>query len=320
MKRNSPGARRFLAYGFLFLSVFLAAFFAAATANAAQHAAQTSSAARPPAGIHPSVIYGDDNRKDIYDTDNTLFRTLAESTVALFNRVDVIEDGSRKTAKLVTENFGDAFRLCADEPFRDQPSGAFCSGSLVGDDLVMTAGHCVRGSSACSSVRFVFGFAIRQQGVMPEEVPIEDVFSCQQVVAREELSNGADYAVIRLDRPVRKYRPLEINRSGDPAPGAPLVVIGHPSGLPTKVSDGARVRDASPDGYFVANLDTYGGNSGSAVINTETGLAEGILVRGEQDFTWRGSCQVSNRCPDDGCRGEDVTKVSSLARYIPPGR
>ena len=77
------------------------------------------------------------------------------------------------------------------------------------------------------------------------------------------------------------------------------------------------MRDPSPDGYFVANLDTYGGNSGSAVFNATSGKVEGILVRGENDYVWRGSCRVSNKCPADGCRGEDVTKVSALMDIIP---
>src|SRR6185295_6557109 len=96
-----------------------------------------------------------------------------------------------------------------------------------------------------------------------------------------------------------------------------IIVIGHPAGLPTKVAGGAAVRDEKPAGYFTANLDTYGGNSGSAVFNAVTGLVEGILVRGENDYVWKGSCRVSNVCTNEGCRGEDVTKVSALADIIP---
>ena len=61
---------------------------------------------------------------------------------------------------------------------------------------------------------------------------------------------------------------------------------------------------------------TLGGNSGSAVFNSATGLVEGILVRGEQDYVLKGDCRVSNVCPVDGCRGEDVTKISNVADKI----
>ena len=241
------------------------------------------------------VIYGKDNRKDIYDTDSAMYRDLAQSTVALFNSTDVIPDNVKKTAKLVTEKFGDSFSLCKDEPVREQPSGAFCSGSLVGDDLVLTAGHCIRSASACTGVKFVFGFNIRQKGNIPTEVGLDDVYSCTKIIAREEQGYGADFALVKIDRKVTKYKPLSINRKGDPEVGTEIVVIGHPSGIPTKVSDGANVR-SNENGFFVANLDTYGGNSGSAVFNTKTGLVEGVLVRGETDFVNRGGCYVSNVC------------------------
>jgi V8-like Glu-specific endopeptidase len=91
------------------------------------------------------------------------------------------------------------------------------------------------------------------------------------------------------------------------------VVIGHPTGLPTKVSAGANVRSVN-DVYFVANLDTFGGNSGSAVFNAETGEIEGILVRGERDYRYNSArgCYVPNTCVNLGCRGEDSTLITNL--------
>lgn len=66
----------------------------------------------------------------------------------------------------------------------------------------------------------------------------------------------------------------------------------------------------------MANLDTYGGNSGSAVFNDRTGEVEGILVRGEVDYTYKGNCMVSNVCTDSGCRGEDVTYISEVLQFL----
>jgi hypothetical protein len=117
---------------------------------------------------------------------------------------------------------------------------------------------------------------------------------------------------------VAGHAPLKVNRSGAPAKGTPIIVIGHPAGLPTKVAGGAAVREVK-EGYFTANLDTYGGNSGSAVFNARTGQIEGILVRGENDFVYdsANSCRRSNVCSADGCRGEDVTTIGSLIGNIP---
>lgn len=266
--------------------------------------------------IGAKVIYGDDNRKDIYQVTNQTYLNLAQSTVALFSSSDVNDMGNGRV-QLKGETFGDAMRLCKEEPFFEQPSGAFCSGFLVADDTMVTAGHCIRTEEACAAVKFVFNFSVYQQGVMPTEVGKDDVYSCKNIIARQEQGNGADFAIVKLDRKVTKFKPLQVNRSGSIAKGAPVTVIGYPAGIPVKVSDGANVRDPSPNGYFVANLDTYGGNSGSAVFNASTGKVEGILVRGEQDYVYKNGCYVSNRCPATGCRGEDVTKISALMQYIP---
>ena len=113
------------------------------------------------------------------------------------------------------------------------------------------------------------------------------------------------------------YQTIEIRKEGAIANGTAITVIGHPSGLPTKISGGANVRSTDQQAYFVANLDTYGGNSGSAVFNTMTREVEGILVRGETDYVSNGTCNVSKVCPTTGCRGEDCTRIAELIDLIP---
>ena len=104
---------------------------------------------------------------------------------------------------------------------------------------------------------------------------------------------------------------------GKPALGTQLTVVGYPVGLPVVISDGATVQRHRPT-FFSADLDTYQGNSGSPVFNSErlrAGelFAEGILVRGEDDFEQQAPCQISKQCPlFTSCRGEDVTYSSLL--------
>ena len=67
--------------------------------------------------------------------------------------------------------------------------------------------------------------------------------------------------------------------------------------------------------YFSANLDTYGGNSGSAVFNANTGVVEGILVRGATDYVSdpsQGGCRVSNILGKHAGKGEDVTYITNV--------
>ena len=269
-------------------------------------------------GFRADVVYGDDDRLDMYQVTDPTWRAIADSTVALFESRTVIPQGGQST--LLTTPFGERMNLCTSEPFYDQGSGAFCSGSLVAPDLIMTAGHCIN-TTSCSTTKIVFGFAANQPGATVDSAPTSEVYNCRNVVQHSlNARTGLDYALIRLDRAVTNHRPLAINR--DPSTvtqGTQLVIIGHPSGLPTKVAGGAYVRDASHPIFLVANTDSYGGNSGSAVFNAETGLIEGILVQGEEDFVpnFEQSCNESKKCDNEGCSGELITKISHLSRFIP---
>lgn len=264
------------------------------------------------AQFQPKVVYGGDDRIDVYQTDDAKLKSLADSTVALFQAGDVSADG-----KLSTQVYGERMGLCKEEPFWEQPMGAFCSGSLVAPDVIMTAGHCVPSAEECANIKFVFGFAVKEKGAAADSVKAGDVYGCKELIGREQVGDGADWALVRLDRKVTGHVPLKLNLAGKIDVGAPVLVIGHPAGLPTKIAGGANVRSSDNPGFFVANLDTYGGNSGSAVFNAETGLVEGILVRGEQDYVYNGTCRVSNKCANDACRGEDVTKIANVSDKIP---
>ncbi len=264
------------------------------------------------------VIYGDDDRLDLYQVTQGRQRELADSTVALIkdHKLTRSEDGASYTIEV--EAYKEEYGLCSDEPFVDQVTAAGCSGSLVGADLILTAGHCIETQTECENTNYVFGFGVTRAGEMPTTVAASEVYGCAELIVTKQEDDGADFAILRLDRAVTGHAPLAVSRRGNLDVGAGLVVIGHPAGLPTKVSAGAGVRDNSHEGYYVANLDTYGGNSGSAVFNTETNEIEGVLVRGERDYTTdpeRG-CTISLRCTNDGCRGEDVTKISQALPYL----
>lgn len=266
--------------------------------------------------VQPRVVYGNDDRLDLYQVDEEIWRTKASATVALMrsNKLTKNADGNYKIS---TSHYGQSMGLCTSEPFYDQVTAAFCSGSLIAPDVIMTAGHCVRTQSSCDSTKFVFNFGYKEANGDVSMAQADDVYSCKELIKSEvSSSTRTDYALIRLDRKVVGHNPIPVRQQGAVVEGDSLVVIGHPSGLPTKVAGGANVRDTSLAAYFIANLDTYGGNSGSAVFNAQTGVVEGILVRGERDFSWQNGCSVSNVCADDGCRGEDVTRVSEVLPYI----
>lgn len=257
------------------------------------------------------VIYGPDDRRDLHELTQERLWTWARSSVALISTSAVSVDGD--WVRLKTTHYGAEYKLCRGEPFYSQRTAAFCSGVLVEPDLVLTAGHCVPTPGDCEGTKLVFGFSIPRRGHDYSRVPASDVYQCKKLEGYEDVEDGADWALIRLDRPAVGRPVLPVQRA-DPKAGEPLLLMGYPSGLPLKLAGGARVVHARRRGYFTAELDAYSGNSGSPVLNARTGRVLGVMVRGEaDDFVKRGSCYVSNRCAHHGsCGYQEVSKASAI--------
>jgi len=262
------------------------------------------------------VIYGIDNRKDLYQVTSSKVKAAANAVVALVKASDLSRqsDGSYT---LATELYSEAYQLCGSEPFVGQSIGCFCSGFLVAPDVVASAGHCVKSQADLSNIRFVFGFRMIDAEHVRTSFPADDVYAGATLIGRQLTQDGTDWALVRLDRAAVGRSPVKLRTAGKISNTQSLFVVGHPCGLPQKYAPGARVRDNTPVPFFVANLDTYGGNSGSAVFNASSGKVEGILVRGENDFVSNGTCYVSMVCPTTGCRGEDVTRATVWAGKLP---
>lgn len=261
-----------------------------------------SSAARP------NVIYGDDNRRDVYEAHGA-FIELSKSTAAMIAPSNMKLAGN---AVMISAPTLQGRGICAKERFAGQITAANCSGFLVAGNKLITAGHCIKTQADCNANKWVFDYRVESANQTQIAVPASSIYSCKRILTRALDSSSNDFAMIELDRVVPDRHPVKLRKSGRAAIGDDLVVIGHPTGLPTKIADGAKVRSLQAK-YFVANLDTYGGNSGSAVFNVRTEEVEGILVRGENDYVKDPSgCQVSNRCAMNACRGEDVTYITNV--------
>lgn len=265
------------------------------------------------AAIQPQVIYGKDGRLDVYQVSDRGLRSLAESTAA---QVD-IRTISRKDGwlRIKQRNYGPSFGLCKDEPFYYQPAVAGCTGFLIGRNLLATTGHCVM-ESTCRDQAYVFGYRMTAPTRVRLAFADNEVYRCRKVLVHKQDPQGADYAIVQLDRPVRGRRPLRL-AAQPPRVGDSLIMIGHPMGLPSKISVGGSVREHKPE-FFVANLDSYQSNSGSPVINARTREVVGLLVRGEMDYVFDTSnaCTRSKVCADGECRGEDVTHISFLREFL----
>lgn len=258
------------------------------------------------------VIYGEDNRQDVVNVLDNLMVQKARSVAGMFgtSALSVLTSGDYKVVGKTLMERG----FCSSERFAAQMTAPVCTGFLVGPDLLVTAGHCVRKSTDCRNYYWAFDYKISTATSTTAIIPKNSVYKCSSIVTTVQSSTTLDdYAVIRLNRKVTDRLPLEIRRSGKILDGTAVTLIGHPKGLPTKIADGANVRSNSASKYFVANTDSYGGNSGSPVFDSLTGVVEGILVRGETDtVTTSAGCSISYVCPNTGCSGEDITRITNV--------
>ena len=291
------------------------------------------------------VIYGNDDRLDINSSPDRLYRHLANSTFALIkkNKLKSIRDGRSYTLSEKVKSLKEQMMLCEGEKFAEQPAAAHCSGFLIGPDLVMTAGHCVQDSrgmkpieEVCSEIFLTLDYKeTNPDNPFEIEFPKENVFSCKRVLVNKYEGRGLDYAIIQLDRKVLTREPLELRTEGKLTLGEDLTIIGYPWGIPGKIADDARVLHNDDDRYFGASLDSFQGNSGSAVFNSKSGLVEGILVRGKTDYIVKTleddtRCLVLNYCKDEGgatcdtnggmLDSEEVTRITAISDAISKAR
>lgn len=275
----------------------------------------------PPAyggGMDAKSIIGADDRLEYYEVPPAV-RGMADSVAALV---------LKKPPEGVQ---GDPpVPLCKSERFHDQPVRAFCTGFLVAGDIMATAGHCINQKS-CANTRFVFDFAVKEPGVMPAGLgPESNIYSCAGVIYSHYAPDTRedDFALVRLDRPVAGRVPLPLNTSGRIAEeGSPVLTIGNFLGVPLKISMNGVVRLSDSISthsglrWFTTSLDTFPGNSGGPVINTATGLVEGVNVRSggrtfpHFDVTPEG-CRVARVYAEEEVWGPESVSVSRLLPYL----
>jgi V8-like Glu-specific endopeptidase len=250
------------------------------------------------------VIYGVDNRVEADQFPDAEIREHALSVAGMVpkNRL-VVDPNNPEVYNYPKIQARHAIGLCEDEPYARQVVLPVCTGFLVAPDVLLTAGHCFETAKDCEDFSWAFGYTHDI-----DRLPINDVYGCAEILEKKLSSSFGkieDYAVIRLDRAVTDREPLQVRTRGRARLGTDVVVVGHPMGLPLKASDGAQIARMNAQElkrlfsslfrrryYFSANLDTYAGNSGSPVFDSQSGVVEGLLIEGAEDF----EIDEENRC------------------------
>ena len=272
----------------------------------------------------PKAIFGEDNRRDIFQT-NTNIKRFSQALASWVSPYFMEEQAN--TFDLVFPSLQEEYQMCSDENFVSQPTSMIsCTAFLVADDLMLTAGHCMVNigraentvTPMCSDFNWVFDYQINKpdQEILLAR-PLNSKVKCINVIkAVHEEVNGerVDFALIRINQKMPKRYQFSPS-SKALVKGSPVEILGYPSGLPLKHSAGAFILKANPSkNYFEANIDSVGGNSGSPVFGS-AGELYGILVRGNDDFITDQSmdCDRWNKCTADGKNCDDGLQDSDYA-------
>jgi len=260
-------------------------------------------------------IWGKDKRKDFYEIEDEQIKKNAECTAAILFKESLIESG-KDFSMVKVKNYGKTFNLSDYESFHDQYmiDGRVCTGFLVAEDVVATAGHCANNKNV-TDLHFVFGFRMQDPTTPVIRIPKSNIYKGVKLAhsTYDHKRIGSDWSLVQLDRKVEGQTTVKLSEKNIFCDQS-VYVLGHPCGLPLKYAPGADIHDVGEDS-FGANLDIYMGNSGSPIFNSQTHEVIGIVVRGDtRDFRWTGSGWVSVIYPNPefDSPGSKCIKVSQF--------
>jgi len=232
----------------------------------------------------------DDRRQEVSQIDGPNRAVLARAAAAVVFANHVLFKG--RSVEIRAPSLGQARNLCDGERFAEQLALAMCSGVLIDDDLVVTAGHCMGGdeeaaAAICRQIRVVFDYQLKD-GDKPTVLDPKSVFSCRRVVLLRH--DGDDFAVLQLDRPATpRWAPLPLAPTRV-SQGESVIAAAHGMGLPLKVERDVQVESApARQPFFLAATSTFAGASGGGIVNSKLQLV-GLIVRGQADWITENGC------------------------------
>lgn len=211
---------------------------------------------------------------------------------------------------------------CPSTRFRDQRTLGFCTVFLINNDTVATAAHCLKDVVSCEQTKlymtFKYDYLHQDRAIDTQDglaLRTDDVYQCRNILIRQypsEVGSTYDFAVIRLDRPVRSIKPLAVAQQNAVASDE-LFSITHPEGLPKKVAFGgkflsvASYESSNPLSFF-NSVAGAPGSSGGPVFNRKTLKVEGIYLSSEDQFQFN---------EKQNCMEEAVYNSADPKIYIP---
>lgn len=259
--------------------------------------------------VSQPAILGNDDRQQWFEA-GSLQSVIQASTVMLVPSASLGSGNEIRTRTTRSARVG----VCPDEAFACEEALGTCSGTLIDGHTVVTAGHCfsslasIRAGGSCNGTAVVFNWRMESGDRRAEVLRNRDVYYCHEVLAAHYRAdtNEPDFAIftIKRDRNGRAatpvgapYRPVAISTTRRSSGN--ILTVGHPSGIPVKVSPGSISRFSGAIGEirFASNADLFPGNSGGGTFfgSTLIGVATNAPNGSERNFYPRDASTGCNR-------------------------
>ncbi len=168
----------------------------------------------------------------------------------------------------------------------------WCTGTLISNDLFLTAGHCfdqsangwrlpndnvtgsvIPSSEIATNQHVNFNYQVDSSG----NLRVEQSFPILELI--EYRLGGLDFAIVRLGgNPGAIFGTTSVSTT-DANVGDMACIIGHPAGVPKRVEAGP-ITDLHGIRIGYNDIDTLGGNSGSGILRASDGKIVGVHTNG----------------------------------------
>jgi hypothetical protein len=196
----------------------------------------------------------------------------------------------------------------------------WCTGTLISHNLFMAAAHCfsqnpngwkvpridgtddpIPSTEIARRMHVNFGYQIDPSG----DLRTPEVFQVVELV--EHRLGGLDVAILRLEGDPGSRFGIGRIAAQDADVGDMLAIIGHPAGRPKRIEAGPLVRF---DGHRLRydGIDTLGGNSGSAILQSPSGAIVGVHTNG--------GCNAQGTGSNFGVRVSNIRQASPTVRTL----
>jgi hypothetical protein len=272
-----------------------------------------------------ATIFGTDDRQEPENVSGAveLAQSIAMMQSDIFVKYNSADNNYDLDFPLATYELG--ANMCSDEKFSDQHVGYInCTGFLVAEDVIVTAGHCMiyshnplpkvvvedQTTAMCDSFLWMFDYQkTANKNEQLTDISADSVYRCEKVIYAElfgysldqqgelllpiDPQLGQDFAIIKLDRKVKGRKPLSL--SNTPLGLMEYVsLMGYPMAMPIKYTGNAQVINTTYSNYLLTDLDVIGGNSGGPVFNSQQEVI-GVAVRSfpGEDYVYDEQLQCS---------------------------